>query len=396
MSKYTVGVDFGTLSARALVVEIGTGRELCNATMNYPHAVMDEYLPDGTRLKPDWALQHPQDYLDCLKYVVPEAVHLSGINAEDIIGIGIDFTACTLIPVDKEGWPLCLKSEFEHHPHAWPKLWKHHGTQDEANKITEIAKARNEKFVSRYGEKHSSEWMYPKIWQILDEAPEIYEATDKFIEAGDWIVMQMTGVEKRSSSIAGYKAQWHKTEGYPSDDFFKALDPRLEHLVDEKLSRDLYPVGTRAGDLTEKGAALVGLRPGIAVAVANVDAHVSLPPAGLVNPGDLLMLGCAVAFAVQILFVDRFAPEVDALRLNCLQALVCTVCSAVIMVFTESVTVSGLLDCWLPLCYAGFLSMGAAYALQIVGQKYIEPTTASLIMSLESVFAVLSGWLLIG
>ena len=115
-----------------------------------------------------------------------------------------------------------------------------------------------------------------------------------------------------------------------------------------------------------------------------------------VNPGDIVMLFCAVAFAVQILFIDRFAPQVDALRLNCLQALVCAVCSGILTVFTEEITVSGLLDCWLPLCYAGFLSMGAAYALQIVGQKYIEPTSASLIMSLESVFAVLSGWLLIG
>ena len=290
MSKYAIGVDFGTLSARALVVEIGTGRELCNATMNYPHAVMDEYLPDGTRLKPDWALQHPQDYLDCLKYVIPEAVRLSDVDVKDIVGLGIDFTACTLIPVDKEGWPLCLKPEFEHNPHAWTKLWKHHGAQEEANKLTELAKARNEKFLSRYGGKFSSEWMLPKIWEILNKAPEIYEAADRFIEAGDWLIMQMTGEEKRSSCIAGYKAQWHKVDGYPSDEFFKAMDPRLEHLVDEKLSRDLYPVGTRAGELTEKGAEMTGLIPGISVAVSNVDAHVSLPPAGLVTPGDLLMI----------------------------------------------------------------------------------------------------------
>lgn len=115
-----------------------------------------------------------------------------------------------------------------------------------------------------------------------------------------------------------------------------------------------------------------------------------------ISLGDLLMLGCAVAFAVQILFVDRFATQADALRLNCLQALVCAVLSGIVTLFTEEVTVGGLLECWLPICYAGFLSMGAAYALQIVGQKHIEPTAASLIMSLESVFAVLAGWLLIG
>lgn len=115
-----------------------------------------------------------------------------------------------------------------------------------------------------------------------------------------------------------------------------------------------------------------------------------------INPGDIVMLFCAIAFAVQILFVDRFAPQVDALRLNCLQALVCSVFSGIITVFTEEVQLASLLDCWLPLCYAGFLSMGAAYALQIVGQKHIEPTSASLIMSLESVFAVLSAWVLLG
>ena len=298
MSKYTIGVDFGTLSARALVLEIGTGRELGSATMNYPHAVMDEYLPDGTRLKPDWALQHPQDYLDCLNHVIPEAMRLSGVSAEEVIGVGIDFTACTLIPVNREGTPLCLMPEYAHEPHAWPKLWKHHAAQDEANKLNEIAAARGESFLNRYGGKTSSEWMFPKIWQTLDEAPEIYAAADRFMEAGDWLVMQLTGNERRSSSLAGYKALWHKTEGYPSDDFFKALDPRLEHVVDEKLGRDLYPIGTCAGEITEKGAALTGLMPGTAVAVANIDAHVSLPAAALVNSGDMFMIlgtsGCFI------------------------------------------------------------------------------------------------------
>ncbi|MBE5774144.1 MAG: ribulokinase [Clostridiales bacterium] len=290
MSKYAIGVDYGTLSARALVVEIGTGKEMCSATMNYPHAVMDEYLPDGTRLKPDWALQHPQDYLDCLKFVVPEAMRLSGVEAKDVIGISIDFTACTMIPVDKDGWPLCLKPEYEHNPHAWTKLWKHHAAQDEANKLNEIAAARGEDFMPRYGGKVSSEWMIPKIWQILDEAPEIYEAADSFIEAGDWVTMQLTGEEKRSSCLAGYKALWHKAKGYPSDDFFKALDPRLEHVIDEKLSRHISPIGTKAGEITENGAALTGLLPGTAVAVSVADAHAAFPATGIVEPGVMLMI----------------------------------------------------------------------------------------------------------
>ena len=290
MPKYAVGVDFGTLSARALVVEIGTGRELASASMDYPHGVMDEFLPDGTPLKPDWALQHPQDYLDCLHFVIPEAIRRSEVRSEDVIGMSIDFTSCTMLPIDAQGLPLCLKPTHAHNPHAWVKLWKHHAAQEEANRITEIARERNEAFLPRYGGRISSEWMFPKIWQILNEAPEIYAAAHRFIEAGDWVTMQLTGQERRSACMAGYKAFWHKANGYPSDDFFKALDPRLEHVVDEKLGRDVYPIGTKAGEITEQAAVLTGLKPGTAVAVSNVDAHVSLPPAGLVTPGCLLMI----------------------------------------------------------------------------------------------------------
>jgi len=310
MPKYAIGVDFGTLSARALVLEIGTGRELSSATMNYPHAVMDEYLPDGTPLKPDWALQHPQDYMDCLNHVIPEAMRLSGIDAADVIGMGIDFTACTMLPVDKEGTPLCFKPEYAGNPHAWTKLWKHHAAQDEANKLNEIAQQRNEPFLKRYGGKISSEWMIPKIWQILDEAPDIYDAADRFMEAADWVIMQLTGVERRSSCFAGYKALWHKNDGYPSDDFFKALDPRLEHVVDEKLSRDLYPIGTKAGEITEKASELTGLKQGTAVAVANIDAHVSLPAAALVNSGDMFMILGTSGCYIMIHELERIVPGI--------------------------------------------------------------------------------------
>ena len=290
MPKYCIGVDFGTLSARALVVEVGTGRELGSAVMNYPHGVMDEQLPDGTKLKPDWALQHPQDYLDCLARTVPEAVRLSGIDASDVVGVGIDFTACTMIAVDRDGVPLCFHGEYRGNPHAYIKLWKHHAAQDEANKLNEIAELRGEEWLKRYGGKISSEWMFPKIWQVLDEAPDIYDAADRFMEAADWVIMQLTGKEARNSCTAGYKAIWHKRDGYPSKEFFRALDPRLENVVDEKLSRDIYPIGSKAGEITAEAAKLTGLKQGTAVAVANVDAHVSLPPAGLTEAGKMLMI----------------------------------------------------------------------------------------------------------
>lgn len=290
MPKYCIGVDFGTLSARALVVEVGTGRELGSAVMSYPHAVMDEQLPDGTKLKPDWALEHPQDYLDCLTKTIPEAISLSNIDAADVVGMGIDFTACTLIAVDKEGVPMCFKDEYKSNPHAYIKLWKHHAAQDEANKINEIAEKRGETWLQRYGGKISSEWMFPKIWQVLDEDPALYAATDRFMEAADWVIMQLTGKEARNSCTAGYKAIWHKQDGYPSNEFFKALDERLENVVDDKLSREIYPIGSKAGEITPESSKWSGLAVGTAVAVANVDAHVSLPPVGLTEAGKMLMI----------------------------------------------------------------------------------------------------------
>lgn len=290
MAKYALGMDFGTLSARALVVEVGTGRELGTATMNYPHAVMDRQLPCGKKLEPDWALQHPQDYVDCMKHIVPEAIRLSGIDKSDIVGVGVDFTACTMLPVDKGGTPLCLKEEWAENPHAWIKLWKHHAAQDEANRLNEIAQQRGESFLQRYGGKISSEWMFPKVWQILNEAPEVYAEADSFMEAGDWVVFYLTGKRTRSSCMAGYKAMWSKAEGYPSREFFKALDPRLENVIEEKFAGGVDSIGSRAGDVCAKAAEEIGLPEGCAVAVCNVDAHVSLPPAGITGSGNMLMI----------------------------------------------------------------------------------------------------------
>ncbi|HHW49241.1 MAG TPA: ribulokinase, partial [Clostridiaceae bacterium] len=289
--KYSIGIDFGTQSGRSVLVEVDTGREVATAVKYYPHGVIDEYLPDGvTRLEPDWALQHPQDYLDVLTETIPAILKESGVSPDDVIGIGIDFTACTMLPIKEDGTPLCFIDEYKSNPHAYVKLWKHHAAQDEANKLNEIAEKRGEEFLALYGGKISSEWFIPKVWQILNEAPEIYEAADKFIEAADWTVMQLTGQERRNSCTAGYKAIWNKRKGYPSNEFFKALDPRLENVIDEKMSRDIYPLGSKAGELTEAAAKMTGLKAGTAVAVANVDAHVAVPAVGIVEPGKMLMI----------------------------------------------------------------------------------------------------------
>lgn len=290
MSKYSIGIDFGTLSGRALLVNVETGEELASATCSYSHGVMDEALANGRILPPDWALQHPLDYLDVLSFTIPKVIKESGVDPKNIIGVGIDFTACTMLPIKKDGTPLCFLEEFKEEAHTYVKLWKHHAAQDKANKINEIAKAMNQDFLSRYGGIISSEWMFPKIWQVLDEAPHIYEEADYFIEAGDWIVWQLCGVHTRNSCSAGYKAIWDKGRGYPEKDFLRALDPRLENVVEDKLNGPILPLGTKAGEITRKAAKLYGLEEGTAVAVANVDAHVTMPAVGIDGPNKMLAI----------------------------------------------------------------------------------------------------------
>lgn len=288
--KYAIGVDYGTQSGRAVLVSLENGQEIADHVTAYRHGVIDDKLP-GTdiQLGYEWALQHPQDYLEVLENSIPAVLKQSGVNPDDIVGLGIDFTACTMLPIDEQGEPLSNNPALKDKPHSWLKLWKHHAAQDEANKLNEIAAQRGEAFLQRYGGKISSEWMIAKIWQILNEAPEIYEKTDRFVEATDWVTSKLTGNLVRNSCTAGYKSIWHKKDGYPSKEFFKALDPRLENLTDTKLRGEVVSIGIKAGELTEEMAKITGLNAGMAVSVGNVDAHVSVPAMGVAEPGKLVM-----------------------------------------------------------------------------------------------------------
>lgn len=291
MSKYVVGIDFGTLSARSILVDVSDGTIKAASSMDYPHGVMERKLPNGTtKLEADWALQYPPDYIECASTTLLNVFKASGIDPSQVIGVGTDFTECTMLPTLKDGTPLCMLDKFKDNPHAYVKLWKHHAAQDEANRLNEIAAQRCEEFLEFYGGKISSEWMFPKIWQILNEAPEIYEAADRFMELSDWITLMLTGEEKRNSCTAGYKAIWQKKTGYPSKDFFKTLDPRLEHVIDTKMSRIIYPVGSKAGCITESSSEWTGLPVGTPVAVGCGDAHAAVPGAGITGPDIMLMV----------------------------------------------------------------------------------------------------------
>lgn len=288
--RYTVGVDFGTESGRAVVVRVSDGKELADAVSPYPDGVIDQRLPGGqVRLADEWALQNPNDYVHVLKTAVPEALWRSGIDPAEVIGIGIDFTACTMLPTLADGTPLCNLPEFRGNPHAWVKLWKHHAAQPHADRINALAAARSEAWLPRYGGKISSEWFFAKTLQILEEAPEVYAAAERLLEAADWVIWRLCGVETRNTCTAGYKAIYQDGK-YPGREYLSVLNPKLADVVETRMKTDLAPLGGKAGELTPEAASWTGLKPGIAVAVANVDAHVTVPAAGVVEPGRMVAI----------------------------------------------------------------------------------------------------------
>ncbi|MBS2962025.1 ribulokinase [Actinocrinis puniceicyclus] len=291
--SFVVGVDYGTLSGRALVVRVSDGAELGTAVHEYEHGVIDHVLPGGGALPPDWALQYPDDYREVLRRAVPAAVADAGIDPARVVGIGVDFTACTVLPTLADGTPLCELDELRDRPHAYVKLWKHHAAQPHADRINALAHKRPEPWIARYGGKISSEWEYAKGLQLLEEDPQIYARTERWIEAADWITWQLCGAETRNACTAGYKGIL-QDGARPTAAFLSALAPDFADFND-KLdlapgSPGISPLGSRAGGLTAQAAAWTGLREGIAVCVGNVDAHVTAPAAQAIEPGQMVAI----------------------------------------------------------------------------------------------------------
>ncbi len=285
---YAIGVDFGTESGRALVLDIRTGEQLAVSVVGYPHGVIDRSLPGtGEQLPPDWALQDPDDWVLVLEQGIPEVVREAGIDPDSVAGLGIDFTSCTVLPVTSDGTPLCTIERWRPHRHAWPKLWKHHAAQPVADRLNEVAIERHEEFLERYGGKISSEWYFPKLIELWLEDRDCYAAAYGFIEATDWTVWYLTGHERRQTCTAGYKALWSPETGIPSTDFFVAAYPGFDN-PGEKLGDHFVALGTRAGTLRQDLAARLGLPASTPVAVGNVDSFVSLPGAGVQQPGTFV------------------------------------------------------------------------------------------------------------
>ena len=290
MSKYVIGVDYGTLSGRAVVVRTQDGAELGSAVFEYPNAVMDTTLnATGKKLGPDWALQNATDYVEVIKHTVPAAIKAAGIDPADVVGIATDFTACTILPVTQDGTPLSELEQFKGNPHAYVKLWKHHAAQPHADRINQLARDRNESWLALYGGQISSEWELAKGLQLFEEAPEVYEAMHKFVEAADWIIWQLCGNYLRNACTAGYKGNLQSGQ-YPSREYFEALSPGFGDFAETKLKHTIGQLGALAGGLSAEAAAWTGLNPGIAVAVGNVDAHVTAPAAKATAPGQMVAI----------------------------------------------------------------------------------------------------------
>ena len=285
--QFALGIDYGTESGRVMLARVSDGQEAGYVTVPYANGVLDRQLPDGTPLGSEWALQDPRDYLAVLDQGVPQLLRQSGISGEQVVGIGVDFTSCTILPVKHDGTPLCLLPQYATRPHAWVKLWKHHAAQPQADKINRTAP---EEWLRVYGGRVSSEWLLPKVLQMVEEAPELYDDADRILEGGDWLVWQLTGQERRSECNAGYKGGWVKGYGHPSPGYLASLHPKLGTLVEQKLGTTYYPLGSQAGGLTPQMAARTGLPVGTPVAVGIIDAHAAVPGCGVTEPGVLTMI----------------------------------------------------------------------------------------------------------
>lgn len=287
--KYVIGVDFGTLSGRAVLVEAATGSILGQRECRYPHGVMTS-LPGGPDLGSGWAIQDPADYLAVLEGTIPPLLRESGVAGKEVAAIGCDVTSCTILPALGDGTPLCKTAPYVARPHAYVKMWKHHGALHQARRIEAWAKREYPALLARYGGKVSSQWMLPKILQLLEEDPEVYRDCDLILEAVDWLALTLTGTLRRNTCCAGFKSFWSEDAGYPPQEFFTGLDARLKDLVPAKLRGGMAAPWQAVGHLTPDWAKRLGLTTDAVVASGIIDAHAGVLGSGITEPGRLMMI----------------------------------------------------------------------------------------------------------
>jgi L-ribulokinase len=313
--RLALGLDFGTESVRALLVDVESGAVAGRGEQPYAHGVMAErLLPDGPPLPADFALQQPRDYLDALERATAAALAAAGSDGAAVAGIGVDFTACTMLPVDAALAPLCWRDEFRREPHAFVKLWKHHGAIAEAEAINRTARELGEPWLARYGGTTSSEWLLAKAFETLHRAPRVFEAAARFVEASDWVVADLAGLGGRfvrGACAAGYKGLWNRRDGPPGEKFLARLDPRLARFFVEKTPGDVVAAGVAAGRLTRAWAARLRVNEGTPVSAAIIDAHAAVPGAGVTKPGSMVAILGTSACHMLLSEREQFVPGIQ-------------------------------------------------------------------------------------
>lgn len=288
IDKYCIGLDFGTQSGRALLVRIRDGHEMAVSVKEYEHGVMAEELPSGQQLPPDYALQHPVDYLNVLKHIILDVMEKGGIGPEQVLGLGIATTSSTILPVSEDGTPLCFFDSYADDPHSYIKLWKHHGAQREALELNSFLSENDADLTAQFGAS-SVERLLPKALETKRKSPHVYAGTFAFVEVADWLVWHLTGNLRRSAPIAGYKSIWRKETGYLTPELLAEIDEGYAAVIRHKLPGEILPMGS-AGNLTQEMAQQLGLTSSTVVSTGYIDAHSAVLGAGVNRPGRLVMV----------------------------------------------------------------------------------------------------------
>jgi L-ribulokinase len=312
-TQYAIGLDYGTNSVRTLVVNIANGREVASAVWNYSHGTQGVILSHD----PNLARQHPADYVTGAEVTIKKALALAkravrGFSPEQVIGIGVDTTGSTPLPVDRHGHPLAFDRRFAKHPAAMAWLWKDHTGVAEAGEITELARRLCPQYLAKCGGTYSSEWFFSKILHCLRTSPEVFDAAYLWVECSDWVPAMLTGTEPPGQLTVGVCAAGHKAMyndawgGYPDAEFLSQLDPKLGELR-SRLRPKAHTIDRAVGGLTLEWAARTGLPEGLPVAVGAFDAHLGGVGSGIA-PGTLVkIIGTSTCDMMVVPLGDKLA-----------------------------------------------------------------------------------------
>jgi len=312
-AKYSIGLDYGTNSVRTVIVDTANGREVATAVWNYSQGTQGVILSRD----PNLARQHPSDYVNGAEITIKKALAsarktVKGFQADQVIGIGVDTTGSTPLPVDREGRPLALNRRFAKNPAAMAWLWKDHTGVAEAAEITELAREIRPQYLAKCGGTYSSEWFFSKILHCLRTSPDVFEAAHLWVECADWVPAMLTGTEAPDKLTVGICAAGHKGMysedwgGYPDAEFLSRLHPQLGELR-ARMRPNAKAIDQAVGSLTAEWAKRTGLPANIPVAVGAFDAHLGGVASGI-QPGTLVkIIGTSTCDMMVVPMSDKLA-----------------------------------------------------------------------------------------